>query len=275
MLFNAYSESTEGLLGISTRSAGHIFAKEGRRISRPQGRADWLLFYVAAGDEHFLSPTSQTLGEGGFVLFRPGEAQEHIHESAETGEFFYIHFDAPADFDLLGLQSATLYQTPPSAAIRDLFERVIAELQSRSPAFEQICAATLLEILARLKRGIAHEHNREQRHQSSISAVIQLLGREYCEQRPLSEYAALCHVSKFHFLRLFKETTGLSPIAYKNKIRMEHACHLLEDLSLPISEIAAQLGYGSPTHFSIAFKQHFDLSPSQYRKNLQSHAAKS
>ena len=83
MLFNAYSESTEGLLGISTRSAGHIFAKEGRRISRPQGRADWLLFYVAAGDEHFLSPAPQTLFEGGFVLFRPGQPQIHVQKDCD------------------------------------------------------------------------------------------------------------------------------------------------------------------------------------------------
>lgn len=270
MLFNAYSDSSKGMLGVSVRSAGHIFAKAGRRISRPNGREDWLLFYVAAGSEHFLSPHPQQLQEGGFILFRPGEAQEHVHDTEQTGEFLYIHFDAPAELDLLSLKSATCYQAPPSAEVRDLFTRVITELQERSPAFEAICAVTLLEILARLSREIAHAHIQRERHKDKIATVIQLFGREYSGQRPLSEYAALCHMSKFHFLRVFKETTGLSPIAYKNKIRLEHARHLLEDQSLPVQEIAAQLGYGSPAHFCEAFKRYFAISPSQYRKNVQS-----
>ena len=78
MILNAYSDSADGLFGISLVSAGHIFAHSGRRIVRPKGRADWLLFYIANGSEHFIFDKEEVASEGSFVFFRPGEKQEHF-----------------------------------------------------------------------------------------------------------------------------------------------------------------------------------------------------
>ena len=269
MIFNAYSGGTEGLFGISLRSAGHIFAQEGRRISRPGGRSDWLLFYVAEGSEDFSLTGEERMQEGSFILFRPFERQEHTHRDTRTGEFYYIHFDAPEGFDPLGLCTSVIYHAPRNTAVRDLFECVIAELQTKQHAYGKLCAAKLLELLALLAREAADSHAQGGRHTGQIAGIVQLFNREYFENHPLEHYAALCHMSKFHFLRVFREVTGSTPVEYKNRIRMEHAEMLLSDLALPIQEIAAQLGYSSPAYFCEAFRKHFGTSPSQYRKNMQ------
>ena len=51
MIWNAYSEEKVRNFGLNVKSCGHIFAKNGREINRPQGRGDWLLFYVFKGCE--------------------------------------------------------------------------------------------------------------------------------------------------------------------------------------------------------------------------------
>ena len=67
MIFNAYSGTDRGALGLCVRSAGHIFARQGRRISRPAGREDWLLFYVAKGSERFFFAREE-LAAGGIPV---------------------------------------------------------------------------------------------------------------------------------------------------------------------------------------------------------------
>ena len=155
MIFNAYSDTKEGLFGISVKSAGHIFAKKGRKISRPGGREDWLLFYVSKGSEHFYFEREEDANEGSFIFFRPHEMQEHENIWDRTGEFYYIHFLAPETFDLFGLESSKIYSSKTSASVRDIFESIISELQTKQYGYEKICAAKLF-ICAKYSAGIIY-----------------------------------------------------------------------------------------------------------------------
>jgi len=80
------------------------------------------------------------------------------------------------------------------------------------------------------------------------------------------DYANMCYMGKFHFLRIFKNITGSSPIEYRNNIRLEHAKELLTDTDSSIDEISRNLGYNSNVYFCNAFKAKTGMSPSQYRK---------
>ena len=266
MIFNAYSDSPLGLFGISLNSSGHIFAQSGRSISRPFGRNDWLLFYVAKGSERFSLSGDEIAKEGSFVIFKPGERQEHIQTGEKTAEFYYAHFNAPEDFEPFGFETSQIYGAKPSTKIRDIFEEIIAELQTKRHGYEKICVAKLLLIFGELERRVAKESDPNRAYADKISFVIQLMNREYNAEHSLSDYADICKMSKFHFLRVFKEITGCSPVEYKNKIRMEHAKELLEDTNTPVGEIGLQVGFSSATYFCDAFKKKYGISPSQYRK---------
>ena len=93
MIDNGYWEKEEFSDGIKIVSAGHIFAKKGRKIERPNGRRDWLIFYVASGSESFFfNGVKKTAHPGSFVIFKPGEEQIHICEHEGVSEFYYVHF---------------------------------------------------------------------------------------------------------------------------------------------------------------------------------------
>ena len=92
MNFSAYQDTNNGIAGVSVVSSGHIFAQKGRKIERPSGRPDYLLFYIAKGKEHFFLEKETVAPEGSFIFFRPFEKQEHIYTENETGEFYYVHF---------------------------------------------------------------------------------------------------------------------------------------------------------------------------------------
>ena len=68
--------------------------------------------------------------------------------------------------------------------------------------------------------------------------------------------------------RLFHELMGISPKAYAQQIRFSRSEALLAGGGLSIKEIAAELGFNSPNHFSAQFKHLYGISPQHWRENL-------
>lgn len=266
MNFSAYQDTNNGIAGVSVVSSGHIFAQKGRKIERPSGRPDYLLFYIAKGKEHFFLEKETVAPEGSFIFFRPFEKQEHVYMEDITGEFYYVHFNAPDDFDLFGFESSTVYHIKPGTKVRDLFEEIISELQTKQPAYEMICVSKLFHVISLLVRKTEKELTLQGRYFDRISFVIQKMNKDYQSSDTLEDYAKMCNMSKFHFLRIFKEITGTSPLKYRNNIRLDHAKELLSDSNIPVNEIGRDVGYTSATYFCDAFKSKIGMSPSQYRK---------
>ncbi len=72
-----------------------------------------------------------------------------------------------------------------------------------------------------------------------------------------------------HFIRAFKEKTGLTPAKYIKNRRMEEAKRLLETSDLSIAEITEKIGLTEPTHFSRLFKEYYNFPPAEYRRRFQ------
>ena len=77
--------------------------------------------------------------------------------------------------------------------------------------------------------------------------------------------AAFANVSPSHFFALFKQLTGCPPMDYFTRLRMRHACRLLDSTSASVKEVAAALGYDDQFYFSRVFKAVNNVPPSRYR----------
>jgi AraC family transcriptional regulator len=87
--------------------------------------------------------------------------------------------------------------------------------------------------------------------------------QESLELRSISRAAGL---SEFHFARLFKAATGVTPLQFVTRTRMDRAKQLLRKTRLPIFEIAERVGYQKPSHFSARFRAVLGCGPDAYRK---------
>ena len=74
-------------------------------------------------------------------------------------------------------------------------------------------------------------------------------------------------LSQFHFARLFKTATGLTPFQFVTRTRMKRAKELLGQTRLPVFEIADRVGYQKPSHFSARFRSVWGCSPDAFRKS--------
>lgn len=84
----------------------------------------------------------------------------------------------------------------------------------------------------------------------------------------LQALSRLTGMSNYHFLRMFKRSTGLAPLQYIIRRRMEAAKELLMRTRLTVTEVALEVGYGNIGHFIHLFKRHFGVTPVVFRKML-------
>jgi AraC family transcriptional regulator len=82
----------------------------------------------------------------------------------------------------------------------------------------------------------------------------------------LAALASEAGLSRFHFCRAFKESTGLSPHAWLRQHRLEQAMNMLRDTDASVVSVAAALGYASQTAFAAAFRKLTGETPSDWRR---------
>lgn len=110
-----------------------------------------------------------------------------------------------------------------------------------------------------------------------IEESIAYMMRHLDESLQVATLAARANISPSHFFALFKRRVGCAPIDYFIRLRMQHACRLLDETMLNVKEVAATLGYDDPFYFSRIFKSVNRVAPSEYRllKNGAKEAIKS
>jgi transcriptional regulator GlxA family with amidase domain len=98
--------------------------------------------------------------------------------------------------------------------------------------------------------------------QRSYDFIDEKLG----EKIGLQNIADAACISRFHFARLFRWSTGESPMEYLLRTRMERAKQLLAQGNLPICEIATSLGFCDQSHFSRRFHRFVGATPREFAR---------
>ncbi|HEY0683249.1 MAG TPA: AraC family transcriptional regulator [Steroidobacter sp.] len=86
----------------------------------------------------------------------------------------------------------------------------------------------------------------------------------------LAEIAASAAVSRFHFARLFRVTTGHSPMEFLMRARIARSQFLLEGGNTSICAVAAALGFCDQSHFTRTFRRLIGMAPREYLRRAQS-----
>lgn len=84
------------------------------------------------------------------------------------------------------------------------------------------------------------------------------------DQRDLDEYAAIAGMSRRTFTRLFRQETGMGLAVWRQQVRLMEAVSLLA-MGQPVTTVAFDVGYESPSAFTAMFHRSFGAPPSQYR----------
>lgn len=99
-----------------------------------------------------------------------------------------------------------------------------------------------------------------------LKRVLDFVDARLAEDLSLDELAAEACLSPFHFLRLFRDATGLTPHRYVISRRIQAAQKRLADRRSSLMQIAFETGFSSQANFTRAFRKWTGFTPGQYRK---------
>jgi AraC family transcriptional regulator len=168
---------------------------------------------------------------------------------------------------------------------------LVGTLGGRDPEIERIGASLLPEIgandsfgglymdslanllavhLLRHHSSLGRRRARETEPRGGLSSGALRRVTDYVEENladglTLDELSAVAHMSPFHFSRLFKASTGLSPHRYVVGRRVERAKELLSKTSLPLHEVARLAGFADQSHLAKHFRRHLGVTPRRFR----------
>ncbi len=98
-----------------------------------------------------------------------------------------------------------------------------------------------------------------------LDLAVDFMHSGYSRRITLAEIARAAHLSPHHFLRLFKSLHGRTPLQYLTRLRLDRARDLLAGSSRSVLEVCLDVGFESPTSFSLLFRRHFGMSPTEFR----------
>ncbi len=236
--------------------------------NRTNGRTDYQLIYVTKGymTACFDGKSTSILPKGTLILYKPDEPQIYSYTQDEPCSFFWIHFAGSEAEQLLracSLYEKNCFYLPDCDSSIRIIEQIGSEITHKLPSYQLRLMGLFCHLLTTLSRTGAY---------AEVNKLFLKLSPalKEIESRPhvchtIDEYAAMCHMSKYHFIREFKKLKNQSPIQYRNALCMSRAAELLESTDMSVSEISAAVGIDNPLYFSKKFKDFYGASPVAYR----------
>jgi len=105
----------------------------------------------------------------------------------------------------------------------------------------------------------------KKQHLTTIERAKDYITGNFTQDISLMEIASYCYVSPFHFSRIFKTFTAVSPHQYLLSIRLQHAAMLLGNSQMTVGDVAFSSGFNSIEYFTAAFRQQYKCPPAKFR----------
>lgn len=125
----------------------------------------------------------------------------------------------------------------------------------------------IIDILNSIAVPIDKKSNSNYKTNEFLRQAVQYINDYYSEKVKISEVSAFCGYSSSHFMKLFKDLTGISFSQYLVRFRLEKAARLLRSTDKSIINIATLCGFFNASYFTRAFIKQYQSTPSEYRSS--------
>ena len=223
---------------------------------------------------YFIDGKWKILRSGDILLFNPGV--EHAEKQLINTYSHQLHIGIK-NFKLHGLKENHFPNSESLLSIQDnqlkIFDKawqLIEEFNQQQTNFHFIGRALVMEMMILLLRSLekgeqiqeSNLSNQSDRMNQVVQLITTYMENNYATDISIEQLASLYYVSPTYLSKVFKDSTGASPINYLIQIRLKKAHQILTTQELTVKEVAKAVGYEDAYHFSKSFKKHFGISPS-------------
>ena len=246
------------------------FYERNMKCFRPDGRADYHILYIIKG-KCFVKEEKKEIeaGKGSLVVYLPYERQEYEYKKDIDTVVYYIHFSGDACSELIDkyrLSEKRVYNIGVNLMLLNIFDLLVEEYNHKRFCFDDICRSCLINILAYSGRINLMSNIKNSAVAIKINEICDEIICNYSKNLSVGEYAKMCNLSESRFSHLFKEITGISPVKYIIRVKLEKSKDMILNTDYPLSQICSDVGFSDQNYFSRIFKKYYGTSPSKLRK---------
>ncbi len=219
-------------------------------------------FYTAGGARQALAPAS-------IFLYGPGLAHRIECDPARPMVKYFVDFAGPGSRRLIrdaGLPIGAVFRAAKPQRLVDALEDLLRDGAENSPLSARMCASRVEYLLLRAGEDRMTPGSAQSRAYATFLRCSLVLEERCLALRNLSDVARACHVAPAYLCRLFQRYGRESPHQRLVRLKMGRAADRMASGGRLVKEVAAEIGYEDPYHFSKLFKRVYGLSPEQFRR---------
>lgn len=242
------------------------------QLSSINDRSDYTLLQCESGaGQIVLSDRTIKLEEGMLLLYPPQSALriETLRNSWQSKWFSFNGFELSGIMRTLQLEE-TVVLPLHDGIIKILFDEIILNLNSQGQDQKFENSALLYTLLVKVWKSRAlPKPERRRNKENKLETAVLLMYDRYAENLPLSELAEHIELSEQHLNRLFRKRYGMTATHFLTRLRLQKAKEILASKAkMTCNEVAAAVGFNSPSYFGSIFKKYEACTPQQYRERM-------
>ncbi len=241
-------------------------------MSRSHFHPYYELYFLEDGSRsHMLDESLYKTIPGDFMIFAPYTMHHSFTEGHRPFKRIVLYFTPEAlDYPLLAEKmkhASGLYHpsAPVSRMIHSLLNQILMQQEEVGELHEEYMRSSLNHLLLVILDTLNPEPKPESA--SRISGIIGYIDNHIGEEIRLKDLADRFYISEYYLSHEFKKHTSCTVIEYVNHTRIVKAQRMILDTSLNFTQIAAQTGFSSLTHFNRTFRKVTGMSPSDFRRS--------
>lgn len=243
-----------------------LYVLEGTAVQRIND----LVFDIHKGDIVIINGLNvhSTISEGNeFTDIMVLQFDPHLLNTVEEGYLRPLFFSKnPGNPHLINDQNSAGYQ------IKEHIMDIYNEFTDKARGYELAIKSNVYRILCLMLRSsdmkycTDTQYNAYKTKLQRLQILLDYIDKHYEQAIKLSEAAEMVYMSKYHFCRFFKKTTGKTLIEYLNETRIEKAHQIIMASDKTISEIAFEVGFNSVPYFDRLYKSIKHCTPISARQ---------
>ena len=245
---------------------GHFFAESNYSVTR-DFHDSFLFLYTLEGSGQIKSGgTTINLCENSATLIDCHKLHSYS-SSSSSWEFIWLHLKGDgvkAMYELIYPEEISAIDVPKEFLMYDSFREKNSQPDILSSAEESAQLHSLLNTLFKCKLHIEHTNN--VRYSEFINKAVSIIQNNFSEPLSIDDLLSEIPVSKYHFIRIFKQLMGVTPYQYLMNYRITKAKILLRSEDISINEVAEKCGFSDTSNFINQFKKHTAQKPLEYKQ---------
>lgn len=254
---------------ISVTEIGHCKANGDFFLEREDG-GYYTLVITVSGEGKLIYKTDSFSVSRKSAFLLDTNYYHRIETVGENWEFYYFDLKGPAmeNYTLLCEEMGTVVGIPEKQGELLLLVEQCVKLVKEKKHYRDIqLSLNVTEMITKLLMSNIKdmEMSVSEKHQIAERAV-EYITEHYDREIGVEEIAGYVSLSKYYFIKLFKNCIGVTPYEYLLHIRINAAKDLLRESDLTLEEIAIKAGFGDAVGFSRSFRRYVGLTPIAFRK---------